>query len=113
MSRFSYSTKTGVVPHNPNKTNQDQYVVSPKLLSKKFLHLFGICDGHGQLGREASAKTKERLIANLQAELRIIGVSEKGPEALTDTVAVKKAIHRAYVQTHSDVSKAPFDTNFR
>ena len=65
------------------------------------------------MGREASAKTKERLIENIQAELRIIGVSEKGPEALTDTVAVKKALHRAYVQTHADVSKAPFDTNFR
>ena len=65
VTRFSYSTKAGVVPHNPYKVNQDQYLVMPKLLSRKYLHLFGICDGHGQLGREASYTTKIRLLSNL------------------------------------------------
>lgn len=45
----------------------------PKLLSRKYLHLFGICDGHGQLGREASYTTKIRLLSNLEAELRLLG----------------------------------------
>ncbi len=47
VTRFSYSTKAGVVPHNPYKVNQDQYIVTPKMLGRKYLHLFGICDGHG------------------------------------------------------------------
>ncbi len=30
--RFSYSTKTGMAPHNPHKTNQDAYVVATRML---------------------------------------------------------------------------------
>ena len=57
-----------MVPHNPYKVNQDQYLVTPKMLGRKYLHLFGICDGHGQLGREASYTAKIRLITNMESE---------------------------------------------
>lgn len=113
VKRFAYSTKKGMVPSNPMKTNQDQYVVAPRLLGQKYLHLFGICDGHGQMGKQASAKTKEFLIENLSLELRKLGVKEEGPAALLETRPVRKALKRSYEQTNRDVCAEPFDTNFR
>ncbi len=52
ISRFSYSTKMGA----GKKENQDALIVSPKLLGTRSMHLFGVCDGHGLNGKQASER---------------------------------------------------------
>ena len=59
--RFSYRTKKGFVPSNPNKVNQDSYIIKPNIANKTYQHLFGICDGHGPLGHFVSGFIKNAL----------------------------------------------------
>jgi serine/threonine protein phosphatase PrpC len=49
------------MPNNPNKVNQDSFILSPNLNGCNFRHYFGVCDGHGQMGKEASHFIKLRL----------------------------------------------------
>ena len=44
----------GFQPGNSNKVNQDSFILAPNIKSKPALHVFGVCDGHGSNGREAS-----------------------------------------------------------
>jgi hypothetical protein len=61
VRKFAFATRVGYHPHNPNKVNQDQYVLAPNVQGLPSLHLFGICDGHGQFGREVSSYVKVAL----------------------------------------------------
>lgn len=46
------------MPNNPDKRNQDSYIVQTKLNYHDRIHLFGVADGHGQYGSEVSALIK-------------------------------------------------------
>lgn len=59
--RFSYRTKKGSVPSNPNKVNQDAYIINPNIQNKTYQHFFAICDGHGPLGHHVSSYIKNSL----------------------------------------------------
>lgn len=59
--RFSYRTKKGSVPSNPDKVNQDTYVLSPNINNKTWQHFFAVCDGHGPLGHHVSSYIKKTL----------------------------------------------------
>jgi serine/threonine protein phosphatase PrpC len=59
--RFSYRTKKGSVPSNPNKINQDSYIINPNIQNKTYQHFFAICDGHGPLGHLVSNHIKNTL----------------------------------------------------
>lgn len=65
--RFSYRTKKGSVPSNPNKVNQDSYIISPNIQNKTYQHFFGICDGHGPLGHLVSGYVKNTLPSSVLA----------------------------------------------
>lgn len=34
--------------------NQDSFILAPNVKGRPALHVFGVCDGHGKGGREAS-----------------------------------------------------------
>ncbi len=59
--RFAYRTKKGYVHNNPDKCNQDAYVLCPNLRNNTWEHYFGICDGHGPLGHYVSNYIKNNL----------------------------------------------------
>ena len=59
--RFSYRTKKGSVPSNPDKVNQDSYILTPNISGKTWQHFFGVCDGHGPLGHHVSGYIKNNL----------------------------------------------------
>ena len=59
--RFSYRTKKGSIPSNPNKVNQDSYIITPNIANKTYQHFFAICDGHGPLGHHVSGFIKNSL----------------------------------------------------
>ena len=61
MTKFSFATKTGFSPKNPNKVNQDSYLVLPHLGEYRRTHFFSVCDGHGVFGKEVSEFVKTRL----------------------------------------------------
>jgi serine/threonine protein phosphatase PrpC len=43
------------VPANPGKVNQDTLIAVRDVGGHATYHLFGICDGHGLFGKEASS----------------------------------------------------------
>lgn len=61
VTKFSFATKTGFSPKNPNKVNQDSYLVLPHLGEYRRTHFFSVCDGHGVFGKEVSDFVKTRL----------------------------------------------------
>jgi len=58
VTKFSFATKTGFSPKNPNKVNQDSYLVMPHLGEYRRTHFFAVADGHGVFGKEASEFVK-------------------------------------------------------
>lgn len=42
------------MPGNVNKVNSDSFILAPNVKGRPALHVFGVCDGHGANGREAS-----------------------------------------------------------
>jgi serine/threonine protein phosphatase PrpC len=58
--KYSYFTKVGMHPENPKKVNQDSYFLIKDFANIPNCYLFGICDGHGQLGKEISNFIKDR-----------------------------------------------------
>ena len=61
ITKFAFATSVGHQPGNPNKPNQDAYVLVPNMLSQLGLHFFSVCDGHGVNGHHVSAYIKEHL----------------------------------------------------
>ena len=50
---YSYRTKQGINPNNPNKTNQDRLLVKNKL-NNTSTNVFAVADGHGINGHHVS-----------------------------------------------------------
>ena len=61
VTKYAFATRVGFVPNNPHKVNQDSFVLSPNFNKSPYCHIFGVCDGHGMAGREASDFIKQRL----------------------------------------------------
>lgn len=61
ITKYAFATRVGYIPNNPNKVNQDSFILNPTLSGCSYRHYFGVCDGHGQNGREASTFIKQRL----------------------------------------------------
>lgn len=77
--RFSYRTKKGSVPSNPNKVNQDSFIINTNIQNKTYQHFFAICDGHGPLGHHVSSFIKNALPA---AVLNSKGLQKNPHQAL-------------------------------
>jgi len=62
VTKFAFATRMGYIPNNPYKQNQDSFILAPNLLGgQPALHYFGVCDGHGQHGKEVSNYVKALL----------------------------------------------------
>ena len=66
MKKFAFATRIGFAPNNPDKVNQDSFILAPNLQDQPALHLFGVCDGHGEHGRDASTFVKFGLQMDLE-----------------------------------------------
>ena len=58
VKKFAFATRIGYQPNNPDKVNQDSFILAPNIQDRPAFHLFGVCDGHGQCGRDASTFVK-------------------------------------------------------
>lgn len=57
------------MPSNPNKVNQDSYFTLARFNAFKYIHYFGVCDGHGVNGRDVSSFIKQELGKLLRNEV--------------------------------------------
>ena len=62
VTKYAFATRVGYIPNNPEKVNQDSFILHPNINKSPYCHLFGVCDGHGGNGREASNFIKQRLV---------------------------------------------------
>ena len=89
MTKFSFATKTGFSPKNPNKVNQDQYLVMPHLGEYRRTHFFAVCDGHGVFGREVSDFVKNNLAMTVQQGIKSMFDQAKIQQRVVDSTEVK------------------------
>ncbi|CAK60912.1 unnamed protein product (macronuclear) [Paramecium tetraurelia] len=60
-AKYAVRTRKGVQLGNASKVNQDAYVCCAKIENNECIHLFAICDGHGELGHLVSGLIKTQL----------------------------------------------------
>ncbi|CAD8207108.1 unnamed protein product [Paramecium octaurelia] len=58
--KFAVRTRQGMQIGNPNKQNQDSFIVFPNIGNKSYMHFFFICDGHGIHGHHISNFLKQQ-----------------------------------------------------
>ena len=61
VTKFAFATRVGHSSSNPYKVNQDAFILAPSLLNMPSMHYFGVCDGHGQNGKDVSMLIKQKL----------------------------------------------------
>lgn len=99
VTKFAFATRVGYIPNNPYKVNQDAYILSPNIWKLPAFHYFGVCDGHGQNGKEVSGYVKQRLPVLLENNVKATGDDKK---SLTD----------AFVTVNTELDFVPFDWQF-
>jgi serine/threonine protein phosphatase PrpC len=59
--RHSMRTRTGVMPTNPNKVNQDSLIACPNFADSPDQFFYSVNDGHGVYGHFVSNFIREKL----------------------------------------------------
>ncbi|OMJ71192.1 hypothetical protein SteCoe_30657 [Stentor coeruleus] len=77
VCKYSYLSKTGYIPGNTPKTNQDNYFAHINFANQQDMYLFGVCDGHGFYGGEVSGFIKQRLPVLLAQDRDILSNPNK------------------------------------
>ena len=90
VTKFSFATKTGFSPKNPNKVNQDAYLVMPHLGEYRRTHFFSVCDGHGVFGKEVSEFVKTRLAQYVEQGIKTTFDQAKVAQRVVDSAEVKE-----------------------
>jgi hypothetical protein len=70
VTKFAFATKTGYSPKNPNKTNQDSFLVLPHLGEYRRTHFFAVADGHGVNGKLVSEYVKTVLAKEVEQSIK-------------------------------------------
>lgn len=96
VSKFSFATKTGFSPKNPNKVNQDQYLVMPHLGEYRRTHFFAVCDGHGVNGREVSFFVKSILSKAVETGIKSMFDQAKVQQRVVDSAEVKESLRLSF-----------------
>ena len=96
VRKFAFATRVGFVAENPEKKNQDTYLLAPNLSKKSSMHLFGVADGHGQYGHEVADFVKFMLPDTIEDKM-----SEYTDETNLDLV---KVIKDSYKKVHANIA---------
>ena len=70
VTKFAFATKTGYSPKNPNKVNQDSFLVLPHLGEYRRTHFFAVADGHGVNGKPVSEFVKTVLAKEVEQSIK-------------------------------------------
>lgn len=111
VSSYGVSSQMGVVPKRPNKPNQDAYFTIENFMDIENAYLFGIMDGHGPFGKEASTFVKKLLPANISdiGDNLPYKSSETKNLLLTNTNIRTALINEAYKKTNEELVTSGID----
>ena len=101
---YCYVSQKGYYPNALGKANQDSYVVYEDLLSDSSCHMFGVFDGHGDVGDYCSHFAAEQFGTVLAKELRAAG----GTKAL-DSPNMNKLYTNTFLKTNRLLKASPID----
>lgn len=59
--RYAYVSQRGYYPDSPDKQNQDSFCVHTAFNGDSEQHLFGVFDGHGDCGTQASQFARDKV----------------------------------------------------
>ena len=97
ISKVSYRSNTGLMPGNPNKVNQDAFIIVRTMVFSS--SLIGVADGHGINGEHVSGYAKERYPSLLSQH----------PGFFSEP---STAITASALKLNKEVCERDFDTNF-
>ncbi|CAD8080016.1 unnamed protein product [Paramecium sonneborni] len=97
--KYIYKTRQGYIANNPNKVNQDIFYCQTNLIEN--IHLFFVCDGHGQNGQFVSNFIQTNLPNNIRKDKIQLQSSQ-----------IKEVLQRSIQNISNNVNKQAFDTNF-
>ncbi|CAN1149839.1 Probable protein phosphatase 2C 35 [Linum perenne] len=93
---YSVLSQRGYYPDQPDKENEDCYVIRTSLQGNPDIHFFGVFDGHGQFGAKCSNFVKNRLVEILVDD----------PSLSDDPI---KAYESAFEITNSELHSSEID----
>jgi len=93
--KYVYASQRGYYPDDPDKANQDSYLICEKILSSPSCNLFGIFDGHGSEGDKCSFFAADELPDSL---VKIL--NKKGGLSLMDGNKMSEVYSKAFVDTN-------------
>ncbi|CAD8166542.1 unnamed protein product [Paramecium pentaurelia] len=70
--KYAARSRKGVQLGNASKVNQDAYICCAKIENNECIHLFAICDGHGEHGHQVSGFIKNQLPQLVQKNKMIL-----------------------------------------
>ena len=90
VTKFAFATKTGYSPKNPNKVNQDSFLVLPHLGEYRRTHFFAVADGHGINGKLVSDFVKTMLAKEVEQNIKYTFDQAKINQRVVDSTEVKE-----------------------
>lgn len=90
VTKFAFATKTGYSPKNPNKINQDSFLVLPHLGEYRRTHFFAVADGHGVNGKLVSEFVKTMLAKEVEQSIKYTFDQAKINQRVVDSTEVKE-----------------------
>ncbi|OMJ90244.1 hypothetical protein SteCoe_7447 [Stentor coeruleus] len=97
IQKYAYRTNTGFIPGNPNKVNQDSFIINIDMNFNTCL--FAVADGHGINGEYVSGYIKDRYPIILSSN----------PYFLSSP---SRAIVASAAKLNKEIRSKDFDTNF-
>ncbi|CAM9881757.1 unnamed protein product [Pylaiella littoralis] len=103
--RYAFASQRGYYPDaEPNKANQDSFIVVPDFCGDNVSLFCGVFDGHGETGDLCSNFVAQTLPKELKKSLRARGAYESLSED-----EIKDANSRAHVSTNGQLHATAFD----
>jgi serine/threonine protein phosphatase PrpC len=96
VTKFAFATKTGYSPKNPNKINQDSFLVLPHLGEYRRTHFFAVADGHGVNGKLVSEFVKTMLAKEVEQSIKYTFDQAKINQRVVDSTEVKEQLDKSF-----------------
>lgn len=99
VDQFAHRTKTGFIPGNPSKVNQDRLIAQVNFTGHPQTYLFSVCDGHGHYGHDVSQFVKQWM-----------------PEILAHdgnlAINPRRSLTMSTILCHQELTQCGIDVNF-
>lgn len=105
VTKFAFATKTGYSPKNPNKINQDSFLVLPHLGEYRRTHFFAVADGHGINGKLVSEYVKSMLAKEVEHNIKQTFDQAKINQRVVDSTEVKEQLDRSFHSVSNSLFK--------